>query len=93
MGATYRFSCPSCAYTAEVSGQPDFGMVAATTTIACKDCRELYDAVDGEFGQHTQPLLCPQNPSHRVTEWTHPGSCPRCGHGLARDEQSAVLWD
>ena len=45
MGTLFETRCPSCGYSKMVSGGEDAGMACLTTTIACKDCRELYDAV------------------------------------------------
>lgn len=45
MGRTYQFECPRCAYKAHVSGGPDHGSDVRIQTIACLDCKRLYDAV------------------------------------------------
>ena len=45
MGRTYLFTCPKCEYRARVSGGADEGEQFHIQTIACEDCRELFDAV------------------------------------------------
>jgi hypothetical protein len=45
MGCTLLFECSRCGYRAKVSGGTDRGFHFAVQTIACKDCKELYDAV------------------------------------------------
>jgi len=45
MGRSYHFECSKCGYRAKVSGRGDRGVSLFVQTIACRDCRELYDAV------------------------------------------------
>jgi hypothetical protein len=45
MGRTYWFECSKCGYRAQVSGRPDRGLNVFVQTIACTDCKALYDAV------------------------------------------------
>jgi hypothetical protein len=45
MGRTYLFECFRCGYRVRVSGGADDGEHFAVQTIACADCKELYDAV------------------------------------------------
>src|SRR6266436_5577247 len=45
MGRTYWFECSKCGYRAQVSGKPDRGLNFFVQTIACADCKALYDAV------------------------------------------------
>ena len=45
MGRTYSFECPKCEYRVQVAGGADEGAHFAVQTIACADCRELYDVV------------------------------------------------
>jgi len=45
MGRSYLFQCCKCGYQALVSGGPDRGLDFIVQTIACRDCKELYDAV------------------------------------------------
>ena len=45
MGRSYWFECVRCGYRAKVSGRPDRGLNFFVQTIACRDCKELYDAV------------------------------------------------
>lgn len=43
VGRTYHFECPHCQYRARVSGGADDGINCAVQTIACHDCREIFD--------------------------------------------------
>jgi hypothetical protein len=45
MGRSYWFECSKCGYRAKVSGGADRGLHFFVQTIACRDCRQLYDAV------------------------------------------------
>ena len=44
MGRVYLFTCERCEYQARVSGGADDGYHCVTQTVACADCRALYDA-------------------------------------------------
>jgi hypothetical protein len=43
MGKTYVFECGLCHYRAKISGGGDSGVDCEVQTIACRDCRELFD--------------------------------------------------
>ena len=45
MGRSYWFECEKCGYRTKVSGRADRGLNVFIQTVACRDCRELYDAV------------------------------------------------
>src|SRR5712671_1505769 len=45
MGRSYWFECSKCGYRAKVSGGPDRGLHFFVQTIACLDCKQLFDAV------------------------------------------------
>ena len=45
MGRSYWFECSKCGYGAKVCGRADRGLNCFVQTIACRDCKELYDAV------------------------------------------------
>ena len=45
MGRTYLFECSKCGYRVHVAGGADEGEHFAVQTVACADCRALYDAV------------------------------------------------
>ncbi len=45
MGRTYVFECARCGYKAHVSGKADRGSGFCVQTIACRDCKALYDVV------------------------------------------------
>lgn len=43
MGKTYVYECGLCHYRVKVSGGADSGLDCEVQTIACRDCRELFD--------------------------------------------------
>lgn len=45
MGRSYLFECPKCTYKTTVSGGVDHGQDCTVQTIACRDCRKLFDAI------------------------------------------------
>ena len=45
MGRSYWFECSKCGYRAKVSGGTDRGFHVFVQTVACRDCKQLYDAV------------------------------------------------
>ena len=45
MGRSYWFECSKCGYRVIVSGRADHGRDFGVQTVACQDCRKLYDAV------------------------------------------------
>jgi len=45
MGRSYLFECSKCGYTVRVAGGAAEGEHFAVQTIACTDCRALYDVV------------------------------------------------
>jgi hypothetical protein len=45
MGRSYWFECSKCGYRARVSGRPDRGLDLCVETVACRECRALFDAV------------------------------------------------
>lgn len=97
MGTSYRFDCPSCGYSAQVSGNDDAGMIATTATIVCKACRRLYDAPTAlakEFGDSRDPvpLRCPRAKYHPIERWKAGDPCPRCGTSIPCGE-ATILWD
>lgn len=93
MGTRYSFTCSRCSYSAGVSGGPDAGMLASTTTICCADCRALYDVFVGHFSQpEKEPPRCPKRANHRVTRWHSGDPCPRCDEPLTRGE-AVLVWD
>jgi len=58
MGRSYWFECSKCGYRAKVSGGADRGLHFFVQTVACNDCKQLYDAVirvrvPDESGLHT----------------------------------------
>jgi hypothetical protein len=78
MGRTYWFECPRCSYRAKVSGRLDRGVDFFVTTILCRDCKQLYDAVTrirwpeaaarrlGGDGFLLRPVLRPQSQAPRT---------------------------
>jgi hypothetical protein len=45
MGRSYWFECSRCGYRAQVSGGADDGFNLRVQTIACRECKQLFDAV------------------------------------------------
>ena len=43
VGKTYQFECELCQYRVKVSGGADAGLDCEVQTVACRDCRELFD--------------------------------------------------
>jgi hypothetical protein len=67
MGRTYWFECGKCGYRAKVSGRSDRGLNFGVQTIACRDCRQLHDAVNrlrvpNESHELSLPLSLRRNP-------------------------------
>ncbi|MDB6125911.1 MAG: hypothetical protein JWQ71_4904 [Pedosphaera sp.] len=96
MGMRVTFKCAGCGYTALVSGGPDGGMIAGTTTIACADCQELRDIpVEIWNSDEEQPVIqCPVSVEHSWRQWQFPDNCPKCDAMMERDEAGEwVRWD
>lgn len=64
MGTLYDFHCESCGYHTEVSGGEDFGMISATTTILCENCKKLFDV---EISDDAEPRARDSYPLPKVT--------------------------
>jgi len=97
MGARYQFICAACGYAAEVSGGDDAGLCACTTTIACEQCRELYDVVTAQRQEEAHKFKeraprCPRSARHPFRPWVSGDPCPRCG-GLMDNKGMTALWD
>jgi hypothetical protein len=43
MGKTYLFECDLCHYRVKISGGVDTGLDCDIQTVACRDCKELFD--------------------------------------------------
>ena len=98
MGAWWEHICPDCGYKALVGGCNDSGLGVIATTIVCKTCKELSEAVLREvYGDSCDwrdvKVRCPKSESHEFERWRHPGPCPKCGAIMERDEDSLTLWD
>lgn len=105
MGYCREHRCPSCGYTAVVSGGPDVGMAMRyTLTISCRDCQKLHDVGWLEpkvtAGPPGQPdvqwkqlrLRCPQDAAHHWEPYT--GQCPVCSEDLQINEEGeGYHWD
>ena len=59
MGRTCLFECPKCGYRVQVAGGADEGVRFSIQTIACSDCKALYDAIT----RIKVPLRQKQNPA------------------------------
>ena len=108
MGVAHNFRCSNCHYRLDgmISGY-SCGMLSHAHAVLCVDCEalrrcvlpghpwELRDAI-GETRTaavlEQYGLTCPVAPSHRVSPWSHPGPCPRCGETLDA-ELDVLLWD
>jgi hypothetical protein len=101
MGQWYRFTCSWCPYTAEVSGGRDAGMSGYVHTAICHTCkparlvdapneREPFTEAVGDVADYVCPFA--RTRRHRLVLWSDPGSCPRCGRAMTRQETTA-LWD
>ncbi len=78
VGRSYWFECSRCCYRAQVSGGPDRGLNFYLQTVACGNCKRLFDAVTrvrvpdprglglsnalANWRQPTLPSLNPRNP-------------------------------
>lgn len=68
MGRSYWFECSKCGYGAKVCGRADRGLNCFVQTIACRDCKELYDAVYRLKMPNERPLI------HAGPDRNSPGS-------------------
>lgn len=106
MGIRMTFTCPSCDYSAVVSGRLDMGLYVDTVTISCKSCRQLRDtlatersgdkknvSVSDTFFGHRMLPNCPESQRHKVELWTHPGPCPQCGMIMEKGGEGIEFWD
>lgn len=102
MGWQREFVCPACAYAEIVAGGEDVGMLVATQTIRCAQCRKLFDAIDSRFRHLADgttiadpvTLRCPRSRSHEVVPWCFPDACPRCGATMeVKPDGLERLWD
>jgi len=93
----YKFYCEACGYEAMVSGKSGGSEFDEGLTIACEDCRQLYEIEpENAFTQKRKRsyrmLRCPVNYIHKIHAWSHPGLCPNCGKPLKRGEM-VIQWD
>lgn len=102
MGSIFRFICPHCNYSADVSGGLDGGMIAMTRTMTCVDCMELVDVLVGQCGKigpsgnpdYDMDLdICPKCKGHNIYRWPIYHPCPRCHEYMTKDDQLLILWD
>jgi hypothetical protein len=89
MGKTYLFECGLCHYRVKVSGGADAGVDCEVQTVACRDCRELYDVFTRVRRQSTpvgkfktlNPEIPPAaligSPARRKGWQKNPLACPR----------------
>jgi hypothetical protein len=100
VGAWFNFHCPSCDYSAEVSGGDDWGMVARVQTRICESCRNLVDVYMGPalgacaIEDYDIKCIesCPECGSNQTKKWPKSRPCPRCGARMRKGEITA-LWD
>ncbi len=67
------------------------------STISCRDCRTLHDALVYDVpGENEDPSRrgttpsCPISKEHRWEYWEHPGPCPECGAPLSEGDMRAM---
>jgi hypothetical protein len=87
MGRLYSFECSKCGYRARVSGRADRGLNLFVQTIACLDCKELYDAVTRlriPDGDGDRPKSAAQRRSDGPTRAWTPDRPPRFELALNR---------
>jgi len=102
MGQLHAFTCPACGYRADVCGGKDIGLHAVLATVACRNCKALFDAradqeaadilVGGRTRGRLTGLTCPENPDHCVVQWRHPWACPKCGERMVKGG-TTLCWD
>ena len=99
MGATYRFTCLDCGYTADVDGGKSVSKRFSMITISCDNCKELSnvpipDAPSVVLDSSWTPpeKACPKCNSNKTQFWQHPGKCPKCGKKMEKGEKVA-MWD
>lgn len=102
MGSTYKFECPDCHYSVEVSGRLDYGFFAVVKTMTCTNCQELVDVLVGKNGpvgptgdpEYDRKLnICPDCKGTDVHPWPESHPCPRCDGLMTSDGEITVLWD
>jgi hypothetical protein len=107
MGSYQTYQC-DCGYVAEMlNGGLGFGESVAVHTIVCHDCKRLMDVLVSDDPGHVDPygehrafycfnkeVKCSRARTrrHRISLWTHPGPCPRCGKTMTEHDSGAV-WD
>ena len=101
LGSAFSFECPSCGYTAEVSGGRDLGMFVVVRTCTCGDCHRLVDVIIGYVGQdggigvpkYDRALdRCPECDGTNLVPWSEAWPCPRCGSSMIQGD-TLILWD
>jgi len=95
MGRSYWFECARCGYRAKISGKADRGLNFYVQTIACRDCRELYDAVTRLKVPVDCGLALPGKPSglHNLTSLsrqTVPSKAPNFQSALNRLQYKGI---
>src|SRR5262245_7124320 len=76
MGRSYLFECPKCGFNAKASGGPDHGHDFSVQTIACRDCKKLYDAVTRLRVLHEIDLKPPLGPPLRLRKYPKVSETP-----------------
>jgi len=105
MGTSYQFKCPSCGYSAQSSGQLDWGLMDTVEPYICSKCQQLTDVLVGEHGnvrpkeslsekEKRKYYVCGECRSRKITKWdTEKRPCPKCGSSMVKDEHSLQDWD
>ena len=91
MGKTYLFECGLCHYRVKVSGGMDAGVDCELQTVACRDCKELFDVYTkvrrlsspvGKFktvNPEIPPAALAGSPARKKDWEQKPLACPRQG--------------
>jgi hypothetical protein len=99
MTRLYEFACSTCGYEAYVSGgEGKVNGQRPTTTKICIDCKHLFEmrlpviAMGGTFdiGPGAHKSQCPHGQDHPISDWCHPGPCPKCGLEMQRREKVSL---
>lgn len=93
----YKFYCDACGYNVMASGKNGRGDTDQGMTIICEDCKELYEiepenAFTEKKKRSYRMLRCPQSYTHKISVWTYPGPCPKCGQPIKQGEM-VIKWD
>ncbi len=107
MGRSNTFQCPGCNYEVMTSAGPAAGMIAATNTFVCSDCKIVEDIVVKRYGRlriqseqsfgnkEIEQIKCGKCGGINLTEWDNKMKpCPKCGANMKISNQGyTIFWD